>query len=108
MSHFDDSYFLAGVRIKSRIGKDTKLGNLFFAGDLDGISIQDINRIEPYIEKYFHYRLQRVIEENKGAPPSSTIPKGVETGVLEDSEELQQIIRKLEWIEEWRKVDMYL
>ena len=63
------NYDSGAERIKSQIGKDTRLENINFGGITD-----------------------------KGF-----IPEGMITGVLEDSDELQKIIQKLEDLEKkWR------
>ncbi len=44
--------------------------------------------------------MQKIIKENEGKGISHKLPKGIITGVLEDSEEMQAIIAK-----DWEKFE---
>ena len=100
-----DSFGMGGI--KGRIGKETELENMIFAGELNEKAIQVMDEARPYIIEFAYNYLQKIIEKNKGVPHDYTVPQGMITGVLEDSPELQKIIQKLEKIEkgERRKAD---
>ena len=96
-------YSSAAERIKGRVGKETELENVNFAGELNKESIEDIDEAKPNIEKDIYNYPQEIIEKNKGVPLNYTILGGMKTGVLEDSPELQQTIQKLEEIEKRKR-----
>ena len=87
------------IRIKKRIGKDTKLENLVFAGEISEEVIKAIDEARPYIKEPIYNRLQDIIKKNEGVSHDCTIPEGVNTGVLENSKELRQTIQKLKKLE---------
>ena len=78
--------------LEKRIGKNTELGNMIFAGALDKLSIQNIESAKAYLDDEWYQEMQKIIKENQNKDISHKLPKGIIIGVLDDSEEIQAII----------------
>ncbi len=90
------------LMLEKRIGKNTELDNMIFAGALDNETIQIIELARAYLDNIWYERIQEIIKENEGKKFDYKLPKGIITGVLEDSEEMQAIIAK-DW-EKFRRI----
>ena len=112
------------IQLKERIGEDTELESLQFEGPLDDIAITSIENVKQYLPTEWYEKMKAIIKEHENKGKSYTnciiadslediekimkenkniIPKGIITGILEDSHELQAIIKTLEAIEKWGK-----
>ena len=81
--------------LSERIGKDTELNNIVFNGEVSIEAVAAIESAKPYLNDYNEI-LEKIITDNKGKEPTNKpLPKGIITGVLEDSKEIQAIIDKL-------------
>ena len=78
--------------LEKRIGKNTKLDNVIFAGALDDKTIQSIESAKAYLDDDWYKRMQEIIKENESKGISHKLPKRIITSPLEDSEEIQPII----------------
>ena len=86
-----------------RIGKNTDIFSVYFAGELNDTAIASINTAIASIKESIELlldssKMKKIIEDNKGKPLSEEIPDGIITGILEDSEKIRQIIKKLKEI----------
>ncbi len=86
--------------LEKRIGENTELDNVIFAGALNHKIIQSIESARAYFSNHWYQRMQKIIKENEGEKTSHKLPKGIITGKLEDSEEMQAIIAK-----DWEKLE---
>lgn len=82
--------------LKERIGKDTYLEEaIIFAGPIAEDVIQAIEAAKEFCNDEWRIEMEDIIQENDEAKQVSyTLPVGIVIGVLEDSEELQLIIKK--------------
>jgi uncharacterized protein YjbI with pentapeptide repeats len=76
--------------LSSRIGKKTKFEVLQLEGEIT----------EKYLSESLYEDLQTIIKDNKGKEPKYGTPEGCITGILENSEQLQAIIKK-----DWKKLE---
>jgi uncharacterized protein YjbI with pentapeptide repeats len=82
--------------LSSRIGKETEFETLQLEGEIAEDVIKNIENSKNYLDDY----IQTIIEDNTGKKAKYGTPKGCTTGILEDSEELQAIIKK-----DWKKLE---
>ena len=71
---------------------------LQFEGPLDQKTIESIEKVK-YLQNYWYTEMEEIIKAHEKKKESYAIPKGIITDVLEDSDELQDIIKELEAIE---------
>ena len=102
----DNSSTPVSERLKKRIGKDTELKTLQFEGPLDKKTIASIEKVKQDISAEWYEKMKSIIKKHENKEPSYTIPEGIITGVLKDSDELQAIIKQLEAIEKWEKENL--
>ncbi len=85
---------------KDRIGKSTELETAVFAGKLGEKAIKSIELAKQYLDNDWYEKMQKIITANKDKELDYNLPeKGVITGELQDSDELQAIIAK-----DWNKL----
>ena len=83
--------------LSSRIGKETEFETLQLKGEIAENVIKNIENAKKYLNKF---GLQRIIQDNKGKEPKYGTPEDCITGILENSEQLQAIIKK-----DWKKLE---
>ena len=83
--------------LSSRIGEETKFEVLRLEGEIAENVIKNIENAKKYLNKF---GLQRIIQDNKGKEPKYGTPEDCITGILENSEQLQAIIKK-----DWKKLE---
>ena len=80
------------IEFKDRIGKETELKTMQFAGELDEEAIENIEAAKNYLDDKWYQKMQEIIEENKGKEADEdTIPEGIKTGKLADNAENRAI-----------------
>ena len=82
------------IDFKNRIGKETELKTMQFAGELDEEAIEKIEAAKNYLDDKWYQKMQEIIEENKGKEADYTIPEGIKTGKLADNAENRAIAEK--------------
>ncbi|SHN94140.1 pentapeptide repeat-containing protein, partial [bacterium endosymbiont of Bathymodiolus sp. 5 South] len=82
--------------LSSRIGKETEFETLQLEGEIAEDVIKNIENSKNYLDDY----IQTIIEDNTGKKAKYGTPKGCITGILENSEQLQAIIKK-----DWKKLE---
>jgi uncharacterized protein YjbI with pentapeptide repeats len=82
--------------LSSRIGKETEFETLQLEGEIAEDVIKNIENSKNYLDDY----IQTIIEDNTGKKAKYGTPKGCTTGILENSEQLQAIIKK-----DWKKLE---
>ena len=86
--------------LSSRIGEETKFEVLRLEGEITENVIKNIENAKKYLSESLHEDLQTIIEDNTGKKAKYGTPKGCITGILENSEQLQAIIKK-----DWKKLE---
>jgi uncharacterized protein YjbI with pentapeptide repeats len=86
--------------LSSRIGEETKFEVLQLEGEIAENVIKNIENAEKYLSESRYEDLQTIIQDNKSKEPKYGTPKDCTTGILEDSKELQAIIKK-----DWGKLE---
>ena len=96
----DDNATPASDRLKKRIEEETELKEeVQFEGPLDELVIKPIEKVKQYLSADWYKEMEAIIKEHANKEVSYAMPEGIITGVLEDSDELQAIIKELEAIE---------
>ena len=95
-------FITAGDQLRARIKKSTNLKTLKFRGPLGQYAIEIIKKIQ-YLPTEWYEAMEKIREEHENKKVSYAIPKGVVGGVLEDSHELQDIIKELDAIEQQKQ-----
>ena len=88
------------TEFKNRIGKETELKTMQFAGELDEEAIENIEEAKNYLGDRWYQKMQKIIEENKGKKADYTIPEGIITDRLADNAENRAIAEK-----NWEKLE---
>jgi uncharacterized protein YjbI with pentapeptide repeats len=88
--------FYSQQELSYKIGKETEFETLQLEGEIAEDVIKNIENSKNYLDDY----IQTIIEENTGKKAKYGTPKGCTTGILEDSKELQAIIKK-----DWKKLE---
>ena len=86
------------IEFKNRIGKETELKTMQFAGELVPRAIKKIEAAKNYLNAEWYQKMQEIIDENKGKK-ADTIPEGIKTGKLADNAENRAIAEK-----NWKKL----
>ena len=86
------------TEFKDRIGKETELKTMQFAGELTKEVIENIEAAKNYLSDAWYQKMQKIIEENKGKTAEYTIPEGIKKGKLADNAE-NRAIAKENWEE---------
>ena len=86
--------------LSSRIGEETKFEVLRLEGEITENVIKNIENAKKYLSESWYEDLQTIIKDNKSKEPKYGTPKDCTTGILEDSKELQAIIKK-----DWKKLE---
>ena len=80
------------TEFKNRIGKETELKNMRFAGELAKEVVENIEEAKNYLDDKWYQKMQEIIETNKGKEADEdTIPEGIKTGKLADNAENRAI-----------------
>ena len=79
------------TKFKNRIGKETELETLQFAGELDEEVIEKIEEAKNYLSAEWYQKMQEIIKDNKGKKADYTIPEGIITDELADNTENRAI-----------------
>ena len=92
------------LEARIRIKQETDLSEVVFSGEINSDAIEAIENAKEYLSEKWYNRMKKIIQENKGVnveygKPTEEQKKGIETGVLEDSEEIRAIIKELKAIE---------
>ena len=90
-AHSLDSF----LSFRERIGKDTDLTNVIFAGAINKDAIEGIKKAKQYLSEKWYEKMEKIIKDNKNKEISHALPPGIITGKLEDSEEIQKIIKEI-------------
>ena len=91
------------IEFKDRIGKETELKTMKFAGELDEEAIEKIEEAKNHLDDRWYQKMQEIIEKNKGKKDDYTIPEGIKKGKLADNAE-NRAIAKENW-EELEKIN---
>ncbi|WP_180323874.1 pentapeptide repeat-containing protein [bacterium endosymbiont of Bathymodiolus sp. 5 South] len=83
-----------------RIDKNTEFETLQLEGEIAENVIKNIENAKKYLSELWYEDLQTIIKDNKSKEPKYGTPKDCTTGILEDSKELQAIIKK-----DWKKLE---
>ncbi|CAC9455540.1 hypothetical protein BSPLISOX_1780 [uncultured Gammaproteobacteria bacterium] len=86
--------------LSSRIDRNTEFKFLQLEGEIDKDVIKNIENAKNYLNESASKKLQAIIKDNTGKEIKYGTPKGCDTGILKDSEELQAIIKK-----DWGKLE---
>jgi uncharacterized protein YjbI with pentapeptide repeats len=84
----------------SRIGKETEFETLQLEGEIAKDVIKNIKNAKNYFSDFKYKEIRTIIQDNTGKKIKFGMPKYCTTGILEDSEELQAIIK-----EDWKKLE---
>ena len=87
------------IEFKDRIGKETELKTMKFAGELDEEAIEKIEEAKNHLDDRWYQKMQEIIEKNKGKKDDYTIPEGIKKGKLADNAENRAIAAK-----NWKKL----
>ena len=90
------------AEFKDRIGKETELKTMKFAGELDEEAIEKIEEAKNHLDDRWYQKMQEIIEKNKGKKADYTIPEGIKKGKLADNAE-NRAIAEANW-EELEKI----
>ena len=83
------------IEFKDRIGKETELKTMKFAGELTKKAIENIEAAKNYLDAAWYQKMQKIIDENKGKKADEdTIPEGIKKGKLADNAENRAIAEK--------------
>ena len=69
-------------------------------GEIDEDIIENIENSKNYLNDFKYEEIQEIIKDNTGKKTRYGTPEGCITGILENSEQLQSIIKK-----DWEKLE---
>ena len=86
--------------LSSRIGENTEFIFLQLEGEIDEDIIENIENAKNYLNDFKYEEIQEIIKDNTGKKTRYGTPEDCITGILENSEQLQAIIKK-----DWEKLE---